>query len=488
MRYEAVFKFIITFFIILVSMKASQETFIQNILETGDKKYSNLNLEEYLTRHIKVRHGANVIPYSFAGHAPLQWMTRNLAEHPDIVAMTAAQVAFSTWMLGRTLKKQNGTSYKSAIFFPSKVSMGDFVQDRVNQLIYDSPYLSKMLSDTDSTDNVKLKKFDKFTMAFRATSTKSGVKTYDADIIILDEYDEHNSENIEFTDDRLLHSTLKWKIAGSQPSIPDFGIHAEFLSGTQHYWLIRCSCSHWTNLIDRFESDPFSIFGKNKSGDIFYQCDRCNKKLNNQIGEYIAKYPKRDKASVQISQFFYNLNTPERMHKGLQRAMQSTTKRKNYLISKECLPYASNAEKPITAQVLADHIGSHGLQDTSEFFTYMGADQGDIVHMVFGEPTRDHRVKIIGLLKCSVLDEELHSRSIEKMYVFQGNVDAGPNKSWSKRLALQFPEAIKIQYFTKNFSLGAESVPGFDDVDVIKVNRDESLQDTGECHDSCRLF
>ena len=83
------------------------------------------------------------------------------------------------------------------------------------------PFLKGRLEETDGPDNSKLMRWGRSTISFRATFLLKGAKTYDADIINLDEVDEHNQGNLEFTEDRIMHSPLGWRVAGSQPSSED---------------------------------------------------------------------------------------------------------------------------------------------------------------------------------------------------------------------------------------------------------------------------
>lgn len=456
-----------------VFMGASVEKeFLESFLNEGGRKFEKTTLEEFLVRNVVVRDGARYAPYNFGGHAPLRWITRKLSHKKHIVCMKAAQVGFSTWMIGRSLYLTDGRHMNVAFFFPNQQAMSDFVQYRIDPLLASSPYFEKLLLQTDGTDNIKIKAIGKAIYAFRSTATMTGVKSFDSDINIEDEVDEHNPEHLEFTRDRLLHSKFGFVMAGSQPSIDDYGIHAQFQDSSQHWWHVRCSCGCWNDLVALFLENPERLIQNDQ-----YVCKDCQKPIDNQKGEFVP-IREHEIAGIQLSQLAFKQLSPAEVLKRWQKAQTSLQKRKNFYISTIGVPFSTADEKPISQSLLVSLRGDHGLQEGAEFFTYMGADQGDTVHMVFGEPTRDNRIRIIGLGKFSVLDEDAHCNAIIRMNVYSGILDALPNKNWSIRMALGFPGNIKIQYFAKRWAERSELLPGAQDVETILTNRDESLQDT----------
>lgn len=464
-----------------------ETNFIESFIEEADRKYSSGSFQEFLLTKIRVRSGAEFHTFSYKGHEYLRSISKIIEKSKDFCALKAGQVAMSTLLVAESFYRgDKARAMKMAWFFPDDSKMKIFVQDRVYEMIDQSPYISKRLADTDSTKNVQLIKYGQATIAFRSTQTKMGVKTFDADAIYLDELDEQNVENVVFADDRIDHSTIALRRSASQPSIEDFGIHAEWKDSKQFMWLVKCpSCGNYNNLVERFIEKPGSIFGKSGKGKTektIFQCEKskCNGELNPQKGEYVAKYPDRLRDGVQVSQFFVDIKTPEQHRLKWEKAKTSLL-RKNYYISTVGWPYSTDEEKPITQSILESIRGDHGIPDGVETFTYMGADQGDTVHMLFGEPTLDYRIKIYPA-KFSVLDEEAINKAIMRYRVYSGIIDAMPNKSWSVKTAKLFPENIRIQYFSKKFSMKDETLPTADelDIEVLNVNRDDSLEDTVE--------
>ncbi|MDI7213804.1 phage terminase large subunit family protein [Leptospira santarosai] len=465
--------------------KNAQEEFFQELDSLIGKPSTGRDgtMEEFLTQNVFVKGDDDLIPYSFEGYSFWKDICRESQDHPYTIFLKAAQIGYSVWALARLVWKIYGSSYKAGIYFPDDTSMKDFVQDRVEPFLNQCPILKPHLNDSN-VDNTRTKKIDKATLVMRGTWTKRGTKTVDLDIVMLDEVDEHDEENIEFVGDRLLASKLNWMMLGSQPSLPNIGIHAEFLRSDQRFRLLKCpSCGHWTNLVERWLKDPISIFGFDdkealrspSATNVFYACEKCSRRLNNQKGEYVAK-TKSDRRGYQCSQLFTPRNPFFIYNKFL--GAVTSAKRKNLTISIIGWPSSSDEEQPLQIDEIQKWEGDQGLKDHSPFFTYHGADQGDTIHGIFGEPTLDGRIRIIGLYKASVLDEERYAEQITRFSVLSGIIDAMPNRNWSLRMALRFPDNLKIQYFTKKFRENSEVVPGADEVGVINVNRDDSLQDT----------
>lgn len=464
-----------------MSSNEKYQELIQEIMDLGDRKFANNSFVEYLLSKVYVRSSIGIHRYSFQGHTYLEEIAKLLEKAKRFIALKGGQVALSTLLIAESFWRAEKDSLKLAWFFPDAGNMRIFVQDRVEDMIKVSPHIKKIVEQTDSIKNVQLLKYLESTLAFRATETLKQVKTFDSDINYLDEFDEQNQEHAEFANDRLDHSKLALSRVISQPSFEDFGIHAEWKNTNQCWWLVKCeACNEWNNLIQRFIDEPGSIFGvkTGKNSKVVFAC-KCGATLNPQRGTYVPARPGHHNTGVQVSQFFNTMRTPEQHYNRWKEAI-TTIKKKNYYISVVGWPYSTDDEKPITQSIIDANRGEHGIPESVSTFSYMGADQGDTVHMLFGEHTSDNRIKIYPA-KFSVLSESEINNAILRYKVYSGVIDALPNKNWSVRTAKYFSDFIRIQYFAKKFSLKAEPLVTIDDeegIEVVNVNRDESLQDT----------
>ncbi|EMN49072.1 hypothetical protein LEP1GSC088_3467 [Leptospira interrogans str. L1207] len=134
-------------------------------------------------------------------------------------------------------------------------------------------------------------------------------------------------------------------------------------------------------LRERWLKEPISIFGlddkealRNPSvSNVFYACEKCSRKLDNQKGEYVAK-TKSDRRGYQCSQLFTPRN-PFFIYNKLLGAVTSA-KRKNLTISIIGWPSSSDEEQPLQIDEIQKWEGDQGLKDHSPYFTYHGADHG----------------------------------------------------------------------------------------------------------------
>ncbi|WP_061239845.1 phage terminase large subunit family protein [Leptospira interrogans] len=462
-----------------------QQEFIQHLIDKGDRAFANTSFQEYLLTKTYVRSNGRIHPYSFEGHAYLAEIASLLPTAQSAKFLKAVQVGISTLLNGETIWRAEMTPLKLKWYFPTADTMKIYVQDRFFDMIDISPHLKKIADQTNSIRNVHLLKYLQSTIAFGATETMKGVKTFDSDGNYLDEFDEHNQEHAESANDRTDHSKLALRRVCSQASVEEFGIHAEWLDSNQMMFLIKCvACNAWNNLVERFVEEPGSIFGvkTGKVAKVVYAC-KCGATLNPQKGTYVAARKNHPELGFQISQFFNTIKTPEQHYERWKKAELSSIKKANYIRSVVGWPNSTSAEKPVTQSLIESVRGDHCLRDECGSFTFMGADQGDIIHMVFGEETSDCRIRIIGLAKTSVLDVTSHVRMIKNFQVYSGILDALPNKSWSVKLAELFPDQLRVQYFKTNFRIVDEKLvsPDSDDhIEAMQINRNESLEETIE--------
>src|SRR5258707_9573872 len=86
-------------------------------------------------------------PFSFEGHAYLKAIYDDQAPH--IVLTKAAQVGGTTWAILRSLHACL-SGLNCIYYFPTKTDVLDFSKSRVAPLLADNPFLSRMMSETDT--------------------------------------------------------------------------------------------------------------------------------------------------------------------------------------------------------------------------------------------------------------------------------------------------------------------------------------------------
>jgi Phage terminase large subunit gpA, ATPase domain len=413
------------------------------------------------------------LPFSFAGHAYLEELYHK--HHHHEVFQKAAQTGISTRVLLKTLWKSDKDPTKVLYYFSTDDDVEDFSDDRVSKVIEESPYLS---GKTTNINNKFLKQIGMSSLYFRGMFSKRKVKSVNGDIVVIDEMDECDQENKEFAFDRVLHSSVAWKMELSQPSLPGFAINESFEESDQRYWLLKCPhCNHWCNVVDYF---PECLV--EKGNRYFLGCEKCGRDLDTQRGLWAAKFPsKTGVRGYHVSSLYSSIipqgysNYQEYAYREWKKAKNSR-KKKRFYISVVGTPYSGD-EQPLNDENLKPALGTHMmLPRYSKDFCYMGVDVGDLLHIKVGTFTGNLKKMVVWIEETESwdrLDEIMKSHSIDICCI-----DAMPYKNSAKKFARRWPEQVYIQYF-KGDSL-KRGLEGDDEFAVPKVtdDRTESLDTT----------
>ncbi len=411
-------------------------------------------------------------------------------EHPHLVVEKAAQVGISTLFLIESMYLAEKYSAKSLYYFPTDTDVADFSIDRADRIIDATPKLQDL---NGGISNVHLKHIGGGALYFRGLWSKRKVKSVDGDVLYLDELDEADPENVEYAKDRLLHSQFGYIRQLSQPSVPDFGIDAQFKKGTQEHYYLKCPvCGHWQclelNLEDgRFPKNFRKIPKKWRGGrfpknQVYYRaCLKCGSELDMNKGEMVPKHPGRPIRSFKLSQLYSQISqkdssVEDRIMTALLDAKSSfqIARVVNSIIGSA---YVDGNLQPLNDTVLEKATGNYGLQ-TQGTYSFMGVDQGDTLTISIGE-SEYLRLRTTYLEETG--DWSRLYRLMDQFDVAHCVIDAMPNKSDAKRFAAAFPGRVTIQYFSGNFRQKEE--PFVDnnieaEIPAMLVDRDESLDDT----------
>lgn len=173
-----------------------------------------------------------------------------------------------------------------------------FVQPKVDPIILRNPALAKY-----GTGSQGLKNFGDNFVYFRGANAESQAISISADVLKIDEKDRSDPHVVEMFESRLDFSKFKWIREFSNPSAVGFGVDATYARSDQRCWFVKCHhCGHFI-YIDFFPEDI--PYGTGTAGVHYvdlerkiFACGKCKRELSDQDrvnGEWIAKYPSRDK-------------------------------------------------------------------------------------------------------------------------------------------------------------------------------------------------
>ena len=208
-----------------------------------------------------------------------------------LTIMKAAQVGLSTLAI---LKNHNDAKQnKMDIIYtlPTDSDVRVFVSGKVNRIIANN---TSMLKDVADKDSIEQKQVGNSMIYFRGTWTKKAAIMVTADRLVHDEKDSSKLDIIADYQARLQHSKYKQTHTFSHPSLPETGVHADWMASDQKHWFIKCPhCSHWQFLSWNTEDPSQMSIDLDKQ---IYVCKKCHGELSDfdrWKGQWVAKYKNR---------------------------------------------------------------------------------------------------------------------------------------------------------------------------------------------------
>lgn len=184
--------------------------------------------------------------FTFKHHPWLRAMHDSEAEFN--VGQKAAQLGYTETMLNLALFHIDIHQTSVLYVLPSAhPDASNFSADRFGLALELSPYLKDLFS---KVSNVGHKQSGNANLYIRGSRTRSQLKSVATGLVILDEKDEMTPKNVPLAYERTAGQVDKliWQI--STPSIPGYGINADFEESTQNHFYFRCPhCSRYTELV-----------------------------------------------------------------------------------------------------------------------------------------------------------------------------------------------------------------------------------------------
>lgn len=171
-----------------------------------------------------------------------------------------------------------------------------FVRPKVNPLIQFNPEIKNYMT----IDSEGLKQFKDNFVYFRGANSESQAISISADVLKIDEKDRSDSHVVEMFQSRLDFSEYKWIREFSNPSAVGFGVDETYAKSDQRHWFVKCHhCGHYMYM--EFEKEQGTLDQYTHYVDKerrIYACGKCDRELSDADrtnGEWVAKYPSRDK-------------------------------------------------------------------------------------------------------------------------------------------------------------------------------------------------
>lgn len=231
-------------------------------------------------------------PITFHRHFFLYDIYRDWAKEQAV--MKCSQIGEST---ERIIKSTFGAKCKrfNIIYtLPTDDDVSKFVRTKVDKMIQLNPQVYGNLKG--NVDNVKLKEIgDRFLM-FQGTVSKSAAIMATGDLLVHDEIDRSDLKVIADFRSRVKASRYKGIHKLSNPSLPEIGIHKEYLESDMKRWHVKCGECKKLQPLD-FEANVNPATRQ-------FVCRFCGLPITDRDrarGVWIPEHPDRKKSGYHIS-------------------------------------------------------------------------------------------------------------------------------------------------------------------------------------------
>jgi hypothetical protein len=140
-----------------------------------------------------------------------------------------------------------------SVFFvvPKYEARTTYVQNRINRAVENVPKYKEIIGN-GFFDNVAMKSFGRGVIKYVGSNVLADFKEFPADMIVVEEVDECDSDNVEYALDRLRASPYQFKRYIGNPKISGRGINKYFMASDQREWFIPCKSCGEFHMLDWF--------------------------------------------------------------------------------------------------------------------------------------------------------------------------------------------------------------------------------------------
>ena len=345
--------------------------------------------------------------------------------HPDINVKKGAQIGLTQLSICKCLYVSDRENMTSIYTFPTATAVNDFSKSRFKTIMDQSAYLRTRIKNYDSHG---YREIGNSKIYFKGATSESQAISIPADLLIHDELDFSDPEVIDFYAARLSVSRWKWKWNFSTPTLPEYGIDRIWKDTDRHVWIVKCPRCNLYQTIDFFKNLKRR---KEKGGEKrwFFGCRKCDRQLDRRKGNWRALAPEKELRGYFVPQEICPVISAKYMRDEYKKAQKNGNMKKFYNFN---LGRAyETGETKLTRQNILNHVVPSTLEQGP---ILIGADQGDILHVVVKKLTDRMRTIWIGKVQDIPEFAELlnhYSRHSNTVAV----LDALPNHSEALRYA-----------------------------------------------------
>lgn len=342
----------------------------------------------------------------------------------------ATQVGVSELLITRAFYR---AEIGKSIFYvmPTYELKNQFVRERVDKSILNSTYYQNVLSGSEYrvTESMSMKQIVNGVIAFVGSNTSNAFISFQADDVIIDEFDNCNQENLLMAEERQSASVDKTNIYVGNPTISKFGINNKYLDSCKYTWFVKCQCGEWitpdffTHVMNQVDTDIWIVRDKDWKPDGEHQartyCHKCGNTYDRfSPGEWVAERSEIKMSGYSISKMFATMNTTNELIKRFSDGLVNDFAMQRFYNGDLGLPYTSAGAK-ISIDMLNDCIDdTYAMPEGCTNACVAGVDVGTVFNVIIGDVVTK-RIVFIGELPVHDISEvrDLFRKYNVRLYV-----------------------------------------------------------------------
>jgi phage terminase large subunit GpA len=312
------------------------------------------------------------------------------------------------------------------------------------------------------------------------------MKEYPADMVIVEEFDQCHTENVEHGYHRIDYARDErkgiWKIGN--PSVVGDGIDEEYQDSDQKVWMIECpECGKqqqldwFVNVVEEVSAQRYRLldqeWAEHCGRDIHVICNECEAILDRYSdGEWVPLNPGHDISGYHFNQLFSGNVKVMEMWKQFQKALNDNYKMQAFLNNCLGLGY-EGAEAKLTKAIL-DACCDDYIMKSAARHTTAGIDVGSQIHMWVSDYPNpaDPGIKRMLWAGTLPLKKQIILDKLKELGVDCVCIDSRPETLLAQDIREEYEGEVYLVQFHTQPTASEMKEPGDEDEEhLIKVDR-----------------
>ena len=424
-------------------------------------------------------------PWRFTHHPWARQIHDDLSE--AIACQKAAQMAVSECAINRAFYALDIKGEDVLYLLPSsKPDASDFSTGRFEPALQASEHIANMFSDTK---NIGLKKAGTAILYIRGSKSESQLKSIPTGNIIYDEFDEMWDGVRALAQERMSGQSSRSEFLLSTPTIPDFGINAEYLASDQKRFFFRCPrCGQLEELVEDSLVITADRWNAPEIKGSHLICTKTKLVLPHEDkttwladGVWIPQVDGSSVSGYHISQLYSMAKDIPALYASAKlRGELHPAYAQEFAKSKQGMPYIEKGAR-VTDEEL-EYASRMNYNMTSSWqggFVVMGVDVGtrlhfEVVEVTFLQGTGMSDINMMTTTKVlkagSVIDFSELGQLMQAFHVVYCVIDANPERRKAQEFAENFPGRVSICIYIEGLS-NSNPINILPELNTVKVDR-----------------